>query len=83
VSITFTSSIKANAPSMSVFVSTSVCVMAASVGNTHRDGDGGSSRGVLGLATECEDYATTRLSGVAHGDGNGESNSRCTPRAGI
>jgi hypothetical protein len=74
-SIFFTSSIKANAPSMSMFMSTDACAMAASVGGTCRDGDDGSSNRVLGSAAKCKDCATTRLWGAAHGDGNDEPSS--------
>jgi hypothetical protein len=48
--------------------------MTASIGDTHRDGDGGSSRGVLGSAAERKDYATTG-GGVTHGDDNSEPSS--------
>jgi hypothetical protein len=74
-SLAFISSIKANALLMPVFVSTGVCAMATSVGGAHRDGDGGSSHGVLGSAVICEDCATIGLGGTAHGDGNDEPNS--------
>jgi hypothetical protein len=52
-----------------------VCTMVASVGDAHRDDDGGSSHGVLVSVAESEDCATIGPGNVAHGDGNNKPSS--------
>jgi hypothetical protein len=56
--------------------------MAAPVGGTNEDGDGGSSRSAWGSTAEYEDCAMAGLRGVAHGDGDGEP-SRDTDRLAV